>query len=78
MISWLVKDTFFTGIIGDPGGIPNEEFNALHTVRCDITFTIKVARAAVTENGGLFVFGSFNTFRVLTCSSGIINHANTH
>ena len=62
----LVKDDYvqLTGIIGDPGGIPNEEFNALHTVvDADLTsFTIKVStEATVTEKaGGLFVFGSFN------------------
>ena len=80
----LVKDDYvqLTGIIGDPGGIPNEEFNALHTVvDADITsFTIKVAtEATVTEKaGGLFVFGSFNRpYEVLNMPSGIVNHANT-
>ena len=80
----LVKDDYvqLTGVIGDPGGIPNEEFNALHTVvDADIrSFTIKVAtEATVTEKaGGLFVFGSFNRpYEVLNMPSGIINHANT-
>ena len=71
------------GVVGDPGGIPNDEYNQLHTViAADFRkFTIKLSiPATITEKaGGNDVFCSYNRpFETATLKTGIIQAPGTN
>ena len=72
-----------TGVVGDPGGIPNNEWNTLHTVIASDfrKFTIEMKTpATITEKaGGLDVFCSYNRpFEAATLKTGIIQAPGTN
>ena len=68
-----------TGVINNPGGIPNEELNTLHTVLSadfeSFTFRTTSAATSTTRDGGSAVYSTFNLpFEVMNVEGAVIQY----
>lgn len=71
------------GVVGNPGGIPNSEFNTIHTVLDTSleTFTIKVSTSATSsgKSGGGVVTSTYNRpYELINVDSGLVTFSTSN